>query len=133
MAAVLVHGARAAVPPAPLSLARGAIVWDVGSLESPEPVTARIPAHELHRRGLQAQTAIYAPAGLTQPIRHVWRRGGEVVNVIELSPVRGGRRGGFRTFSRKTAFPADPTGPWSVDVATAGGQLIGRLTFRVVP
>jgi hypothetical protein len=133
MAAVLAYGGRAAVPPAPLSLAGGAIVWDVGSLESTEPVTVAIPASELHQRGLQARTAIYAPAGLTQPIRHVWRHGGEVVNVIDLAPVRGGRREGFRTFSRKSAFPTDPTGRWSVDVATAGGQLIGRLTFRVVP
>jgi hypothetical protein len=133
MAAVLVYGGRAAVPPAPLSLARGAIVWDVGALESMEPVTSAIPAAELHQRGLRAQTSIYAPAGLTQPVKHVWRHGGEVVNVIDLSPVRGGRREGFRTFSRKAAFPADPTGRWSVDVATAGGQLIGRLTFRVVP
>jgi hypothetical protein len=76
---------------------------------------------------------VYAPAGLRQSIRHIWRRGGEMVDVVDLAPVRGGRREGFRTFSRKTSFPADPTGRWSVDVVTSSGQLIGRLRFQVVP
>jgi hypothetical protein len=133
LAAALAHGWRAAVPPAPLSLARAALAWDTGTLDSLEPLAGAIPAGELHRRGLLAYTAIYAPAGLTQPVRHVWRREGDVVNVVDLSPVRGGRRDGFRTFSRKTNFPADSTGRWSVDVATGSGQLIGRLRFRVVP
>src|SRR5437867_932092 len=61
------------------------------------------------------------------------RRGGQVVNVVSLSPVKGGRQEGFRTYSRKTSFPADPTGRWTVDVETSSGQLIGRLRFRVTP
>jgi hypothetical protein len=55
------------------------------------------------------------------------------VDVVRLLPVEGGRQEGYRTFSRKTAFPADAAGGWSVDVMTAAGQLIGRLRFRVVP
>jgi hypothetical protein len=80
-----------------------------------------------------AYTAIYAPAGLLQPVEHVWRRNGETINRVALSPVQGGRREGFRTFSRKTSFPDNPAGRWTVDVVTASGQLIGRLRFRVVP
>ena len=57
----------------------------------------------------------------------------EVINVVRLTPVQGGRRDGFRTFSRKTAFPDDSVGRWTVDVTTESGQLIGRLRFRVVP
>jgi hypothetical protein len=56
-----------------------------------------------------------------------------VVDVVKLSPVHGGRREGFRTFSRKTGFPPDPVGRWTVDVVTASDQLVGRLRFRVVP
>jgi hypothetical protein len=63
----------------------------------------------------------------------VWRRDGRIINVVRLTPVQGGRREGFRTFSRKTAFPSDSVGRWSVDVTTESGQLIGRLRFRVVP
>jgi hypothetical protein len=132
-AAGLAHVAREAVPPVPLSLVRSAIAWDVGSVDSLEPVTSAIAANEARARGLIAYTAIAAPAGLTEGVRHVWRHGDGVVDVVALSPVRGGRREGFRTWSRKTSFPSDIAGRWSVDVATASGQLIGRVRFRVVP
>jgi len=121
------------VPPAPMFLARAEVGWTVGTLDSLEPVAGAIRATDLHERGLVAHTAIYAPAGLRQPVEHVWRRDGRIINVVRLTPVQGGRREGFRTFSRKTAFPSDSVGRWSVDVTTESGQLIGRLRFRVVP
>jgi hypothetical protein len=121
------------VPPAPMFLAGAELGWTVSTLESLEPLTGAIRATDLHERGLVARTAIYAPAGLRQPVEHVWRRGGRIVEVVRLTPVEGGRREGFRTFSRKTAFPSDPVGRWSVDAVTESGQLIGRLRFRVVP
>ena len=130
--AALAHAGRVWIPPAPLSLARTALTWE-STLETGGPVPRPIPAELLHRRGLVAYTDIYAPAGLRQPIRHVWRHDGEVVDVVELSPLRGGRREGFRTFSRKTGFPAHAEGRWSVDVVTSSGQLIGRLRFQVTP
>jgi hypothetical protein len=123
----------AVIPPAPMFLARAALSWTVGTIESLEPVAGAVRAADLHERGLVAHTAIYAPAGLRQPVEHVWRREGAVVDIVRLLPVEGGRREGYRTFSRKSAFPADPRGRWSVDVVTAAGQLIGRLPFRVVP
>jgi hypothetical protein len=55
-----------------------------------------------------------------------------VVDVVPLSPVRGGRREGFRTYSRKTGFPPVVAGRWTVDVVTDSGQLVGRVRFRVV-
>ncbi len=126
-------GATMGAGPAPLFLAQTALGWAVGSVESLEPVLGTVSVADLRERGLVAYTSIYAPAGLLQPVEHVWRRNGEVVNRVSLSPVQGGRREGFRTFSRKTAFPDDPVGRWTVDVVTASGQLIGRLRFRVVP
>jgi hypothetical protein len=121
------------IPPAPMFLAGAELGWTVGTLESLEPVAGAIRAADLHERGLVARTAIYAPAGLRQPVEHVWRRDGQIINVVGLTPVQGGRRDGFRTFSRKTAFPADSVGRWRVDVTTESGQLIGQLRFRVVP
>lgn len=131
--AALIWAGRGWIPPVPLFLARSTITWDVGTVESLEPTVGAIRAEDLRQRGLVAHTDIYAPAGLTQAVHHVWRREGRLVDVVHLSPVHGGRRGGFRTFSRKTAFPADPVGRWTVDVVTASDQLIGRLRFRVVP
>jgi hypothetical protein len=121
------------IPPAPLFLASKGIGWTVGTIESLEPIAGAIRVEDLKQRGLVAYTAIYAPAGLRQPVEHVWRREGRIINVVRLTPVEGGRREGYRTFSRKTAFPAEPAGRWTVDVMTASGQLIGRLRFRVVP
>jgi hypothetical protein len=123
--------ACAFIPPVPLTLARASLAWAEASVDSLEPAVSSIAADELRQRGLTAYTSIYAPAGLRQPIEHVWRQEGTIINVVRLSPVLGGRREGFRTFSRKTEFPPDPRGRWTVDVMTASGQLIGRLRFRV--
>lgn len=131
LAATTAFAVRAWIPPAPLSLARAMMAWSIAELEPAEPVTAAIRADELRARGLVAYTAVYAPAGLSQTVRHVWRRDGEVVTVVDVATVRGGRREGFRTFSRMTVFPPEVRGRWSVDVTTASGQLIGRLRFRV--
>ena len=133
MVAWLAYAGRAWLPPVPLSLASHVLAWNVGTIESLEPVTRAIKAADLRARGLVAYTAVYAPAGLKQGIRHVWQREGEVIDDVSLSPVHGGRREGFRTFSRKTAFPENVIGRWSVDVVTDSGQLIGRFRFRVIP
>jgi len=120
--------ARIAIPPAPLFLANSRIAWDVGTIDSLEPPST-IPASALQSQGLVAHTAIYAPAGLRTPVQHVWRQNGVVINVIPLT-VEGGRQQGYRTFSRKHAFPPNAAGRWTVDVMTRG-QLIGRVRFRV--
>jgi hypothetical protein len=125
-----------AVPPAPLHLARPTLARAVSSLEAVEPIRGRIPAATLAAwGGLVAYTPVYAPAGLRQPVLHQWRHEGRVVSTVRLpTPVLGGREGGFRTYSRKSDFPADARGRWTVDVLTErGGQLIGRLRFTVVP
>ena len=134
VAATVATLARWAIPPAPLALASAAVARGIADWEPVDRVIGPITTGELREwGGLVAYTAIYAPAGLSQPVEHVWRLDGRAVAVIRLSPVRGGRREGFRTYSRKTGFPADPAGRWSVDVVTTAGQLIGRLSFEVRP
>jgi hypothetical protein len=131
LAASAALAGRAAIPPAPLFLAESRLGWNFPPADSVEP-RSPIHADTLLQNGLIAYTAIYAPAGLKQPVDHIWRLEGQIINVIRLTPVEGGRREGYRTFSRKTSFPADPRGRWTVDVTTATGQLIGRVRFRVV-
>jgi len=128
-AATVAFAAPAWIPPAPLFLARATLARDVAGDEPVAPLGPALGPDDL--RGLVAFTAVHAPAGLRQPIAHVWRREGRIVSVVRLSPVHGGRREGFRTYSRKTVMPSDPVGRWSVDVVTDSGQLIGRLRFRV--
>jgi hypothetical protein len=125
--------ARAWVPPAPLFLATATLAWGSEGSGAAAPVAASITAAQLRERGLVAHTAIHAPAGLRQPVEHVWRLRGETLDRVRLAPIEGGRQEGYRTLSRKTEFPADPVGRWTVDVVTVSGQLIGRLRFRVVP
>jgi len=132
VAAILLGSARVLIPPAPLQLTRATLARDVVANEPVDPLPRTVHTADLSP-GLVAFTAVAAPAGLRQPIAHVWRHRGETVVTVPLSPVRGGRLGGFRTYSRKSAFPADPAGRWSVDVVTAAGQLIGRLPFEVLP
>jgi len=129
LVAALAFVARAGIPPAPLFVARSALARDVAAGEPVDELGTSLSADDL--RGIVAFTAVYAPAGLRQPISHVWRREGQVVSVVKLAPIHGGRRGGFRTFSRKSVAPAEAEGRWSVDVITDSGQLIGRLRFRV--
>jgi hypothetical protein len=134
LAAVALWYLRAAIPPAPLHLARATLARSVEALEPVEPIAGPITLATLRTWGsLVAYTAVYAPAGLNQPVTHVWRKNGEAVTAIRLSPIQGGRREGFRTYSRKADFKGDPSGRWSVDVVTSSGQLIGRLRFTITP
>ena len=132
VAAALAAVGRAWIPPAPLFMARAALVWDLPDLDAIEALPTTLSVADVKERGLVAYTAIYAPAGLRQSVSHVWRHRGRVIQVVSLAPVLGGRREGYRTYSRKTSFPDDAEGRWSVDVVTASGQLIGRLRFQIV-
>jgi hypothetical protein len=132
-AAALLWGLRGWIPPVPLHLTRATFARTVSQLEPAQPVS-RVSAAEVQSwGGLTAFTAVAAPAGLREPISHVWRKNGQEVARIPLSPVRGGRRGGFRTYSWKTDLGPNPAGAWSVDVLTAHDQLIGRVRLVVTP
>lgn len=122
---------RAWIPPVPLYLARATFARAVDHLEPVEPV-ARISSQELRAWGqVAAFTAIAAPAGLSEPVYHVWKKDGRTTGEMLLATVRGGRRGGFRTYSWKTDLGADPSGLWQVEVRTVHGQLVGRIHLLV--
>ncbi|MBI1958315.1 MAG: DUF2914 domain-containing protein [Candidatus Rokubacteria bacterium] len=134
VAAVAVWLGRGVVPPAPLFLARATAAREVQRLEPVGETEGSIPAATVVGwGGIAAYTAVHAPAGLSQAIEHVWRRDGQVVARIPLSPVQGGRAEGFRTWSRRTDLAPPLHGRYTVDVMTASGQLIGRLRFTVTP
>jgi hypothetical protein len=136
LALLLVWYGRALVPPAPLFLARAVAAHGVTELEPVEPAEDSVlDATTVREWGeLAAYTAVYAPAGVRQPIAHVWWREGERLAHVALpTPVMGGRRQGFRTYSRYTDLKPPVAGRYHVDVVTASGQLIGRLRFTVTP
>jgi hypothetical protein len=125
---------RAAVPPAPLFVARATAARSVTMLEPVEPIESPIPAGTVAQwGGIAAYTAVYAPAGLRERVEHVWWKDGRRIGRVPLSPVRGGRKEGFRTYSRKADLTPPYEGRYRVDVVTGSGQLVGRLRFTVVP
>ncbi|RMF18450.1 MAG: DUF2914 domain-containing protein [Candidatus Dadabacteria bacterium] len=121
---------RGWIPPAPLRVVDAAITPEVIAdklrVGSPKQVWTVADL----RGGVVAYTPIRAPLGLNEAIFHEWIHEGERVDRIQLD-IRGGRKAGFRTWSRKQNFPANPVGQWLVDVVTAYGQLLGRLRFTV--
>jgi hypothetical protein len=134
LAMVIVWFGRAAVPPAPLFLAQSVAARTVTDLSPVDVITGSVPARTVAEWGtLAAYTAVYAPGGLRQAIEHVWSRNGVRFARIPLSPVRGGRAEGFRTYSITRNLPPPLAGRYTVDVVTASGQLIGRLRFTVTP
>lgn len=134
VAMTLVWFGRVVVPPAPLFVASATAARSVTMLEPVEPIESPIPAQTVAAwGGLAAYTAVYVPAGLRQPVEHVWWKDGQLLGSVPLSPLRGGRKEGFRTYSRKADLKPPYDGRYRVDVVTTSGQLIGRLRFTVTP
>ena len=120
------------IPPAPMFMARTAIARDVAHLEPIDVVGTAVESATVQDWGsLTAFTAVYAPAGMQQTIEHVWQRDGVTIARIPLAgQIVGGRREGFRTFSRRSMRGAI-VGRYQVDVMTTSGQLVGRIAFTV--
>jgi len=134
LAVVTVWYGRGLVPPAPLFLTERVAARAVTDLSPVDVIDRSIPAATVEAwGGLAAYTAVHAPGGLRQPILHVWSRNGVTFARIPLSPVRGGRTEGFRTYSVTRHLLPPLHGRYTVDVMTASGQLIGRLRFKVSP
>jgi hypothetical protein len=77
-------------------------------------------------------SAIFSPTSLNTKIVHEWqfyepKRGWTTMSRVEL-PVRGGRGGGYRTYSVRNGITA---GAWRVNVESPSGALLGRLRFNV--
>jgi hypothetical protein len=122
----LLVGAARAVPAVPMGLVDGAI----GTRRVGNEVTEPIEHLDRAPRTLVCATAIFAPLGVREKMLHVWRHDGIVVDRIELE-IRGGREGGFRTYSVKHEFGKDPRGTWSCAVETESGQFLGERVITI--
>lgn len=120
---------RANVPPAGLSLKYSRITQSLEGLR-PGPALTRVDAQTLLTEGAVAFVSIRAPAGLAQSVVFEWWHRGERLDQVPAG-IEGGSEAGWRTYTRKHNFPADPRGRWRVDVLTPQGQLICRLPFVV--
>lgn len=78
-------------------------------------------------------SAVYAPADLTTPVKHVWQHYNDATKKWETAftisfPITGGRAAGYGGYSQASVSP----GEWRCNVETGGGALIGRIGFSVV-
>lgn len=126
---VLLWTARSAIPAAGLWVMDARVTHSVVERE-PGAVIKTIDEASLHAQGAYAFVSVRAPAGLSQHVVFEWRHEGQVLDRIPAD-ISGGRKEGFRTYSRKENFPEDSVGQWRVDLLTPQGQLIARLRFRV--
>jgi hypothetical protein len=110
------------IPPAPLRLASARFGRSVESLQVVAPLSA-IPTAPGR---VAALTAIKAPMGLVEQVRHRWRLDGRVIFVSPFHSLTGGRTDGYRFWTRITLKETAGTHRLTVDVETRGGQLIGR-------
>lgn len=134
-----------AIPPLPLALKEAGVYHGVSRegdeyrlLYEPLPWYAQYLRYNtvFHRavgEPVYVFTSVFAPTDLKTDIVHEWQRYDAtsdewVTESTLVFPIRGGRDGGYRGYSLKSDI-AD--GPWRVNVKTASGKLIGRVSFRV--
>jgi hypothetical protein len=82
---------------------------------------------------LYLYNSVFAPGGLRTRIVHEWLRmdpkQGWVVQQRLSLPIEGGRDGGYRFYTIKTA---PRPGQWLVRINTVDGRSVGRVRFAVV-
>ncbi|WP_338521770.1 DUF5924 family protein [Pseudomonas batumici] len=120
---------RSWVPPATLWMTQVAVTTELQD-RTPGEGLDEVSTSQVRKDGLYAYTAINAPRGLDERIYHVWQFNGQEVDRIALD-IHGGRKEGYRAWSHKQNFPADPTGNWQVRVLTEDGQMLGVLRIKV--
>jgi hypothetical protein len=134
MTAALVTGAyygRAAIPPVPTALAAAAVGHGApGAYECVPGPREEIRADQLDQ--LRCVTRVAAPGGLREPLVHVWRHRGEVRFRIDPVPMAVDACGEGVLRSEIASLPDDPLGLWSCTVETEAGQLVGRVSWKVV-
>jgi hypothetical protein len=133
------------IPPLPLSLQDASVHHAITrnaegnyAVQSENPGLLRFfrlaeTFHATPGAAVYAYSAIFSPTSLNTKMIHEWqfyepKRGWTTMSRDEL-PVRGGRGGGYRTYSVKTGITP---GAWRVNVETPTGALLGRLRFNVV-
>lgn len=114
------------VPPAPLRLHQG----HFGTTLSRRPLSIPQPLNVLPDRGrLFFLGFIKAPLGLQEKVRFLWRGDGVVLSRSPLYTLQGGRKEGFRLWST-LRLPTFPLKRVDVEILTAGGQLLGRVSLE---
>ncbi|PKL39576.1 MAG: hypothetical protein CVV44_04965 [Spirochaetae bacterium HGW-Spirochaetae-1] len=115
---------RSIIPPVPLRLMSTTAATGVADNNPLEPF--RVLEYDSPRE-IYFFTSVFAPRGLRDDISHVWYRNEKKLFSVTLKDIRGGRRRGFRTWSRHLAL--EGAGVYTVEVWNGGGQFLGKGSF----
>lgn len=123
---------RTLIPPAPLAMTESAVGHGTpGSYECLPGSKHAIRQNQLD--GLRCGSLLREPGGLKEPVVHVWiYRGHEVARIAPERVRCDGDGVVFRSYFPKQQLPKDPTGMWSCETYTVGGQLVGLKKFEVL-
>ena len=126
---VVVELGRVYVPPAPLHL-----MWsefgpdfDRSAMRVAKPLDQLEPADHARLFGL---TAIRAPLGLKERVRHRWYLDGRLIFTSAAFDITGGREEGFRLWTICNLENVRPGSTLNIDAETESGQLIGRVWLK---
>ncbi len=131
------------IPPVPLSLKFGGMYHDIKRTGDEFELSFEKQWYEVWKRSdttypsntpIYCFTAVFAPVDLNTTIYHHWYfrpNDGRPFMHADKIPIKvsGGREGGYRAYSFKQRL--DP-GEWRVDVESADGRIIGRVSVTVV-
>jgi hypothetical protein len=119
---------RPFIPPAPLRIVsvEFGTEFERQSLQMLAPMTELKPGRSVQLYGL---TAIRAPLGLREKLRHRWYENGQTVFDSPFYDMEGGRAEGFRLWTSWTFSELRPNTNIRLDLETEGGQLIGRANL----
>jgi hypothetical protein len=129
--AFFIEWGRPLVPPAPLRL----VSTQFGLGLSRHRLTVASPVQALeagHDGPVFGVSAIHAPLGLKDRVRHRWTAGGHELFRSGYYEVAGGRQQGYRLWTSVRLPRGIPAGALELWVETEGGQLIGRARLPVV-
>ncbi len=125
---------KSVIPPAPLSAPEIAVGHGTaGSYECLPGSIHKIPANQLD--GLRCGVLLREPGGPKEPVVQVWtHHGSEVARISQADMAKCDDDGDSVVFTStfpKDQLPKDPTGTWSCETFTVGGQLVGVRKFEV--
>ena len=130
---LIVEYGRPFIPPAPLRIQQADFGTQMEMRQGPR-ISRTIGATPADPRGqVYVVTAIYAPRGLHDRVRHVWYEGARPLTRSRWYDVDGGRKEGYRLWTSLWLSPEIAGKALHVDVETESGQLIGRASLGAQP
>jgi hypothetical protein len=123
---------RTAIPPAPLAMYESSIGHgELGQYECLPASKHQIRADQLVK--LRCGSMLREPGGIKEGVVHKWLHRGSTVATLTPDRVEcDGDAYVVRSTLPAEDIPKDPTGKWTCETYTAGGQLVGLRSFEVL-